>query len=40
MRCVGVQDRFGQSALCYADLQEEYGLTAAHIADAVRNLLP
>jgi transketolase len=40
MRCVGVQDRFGQSALNYADLQEEYGLTAAHIAGAVRSLLP
>lgn len=39
MRCVGVQDRFGQSAHTYAELQEEYGLTAAHIAAAVRNVL-
>ena len=39
MGCIGVQDRFGQSAHTYAELQEEYGLTAAHIADAARNLL-
>jgi transketolase len=39
MNCVGVQDRFGQSASSYAELQQEYGLTASHIADAVRKLL-
>jgi transketolase len=39
MRCIGVQDRFGQSAFTYAELQEEYGLAAAHIAQAVRELL-
>jgi transketolase len=39
MRCIGVQDRFGQSAATYAELQEEYGLTAAHIANAARDLL-
>lgn len=39
MRCVGIEDRFGQSARTYAELQEEYGLTAAHIARAVRELL-
>ena len=38
MRCIGVHDRFGQSAHTYAELQEEYGLTAGHIADAVRDL--
>lgn len=39
MRCIGIQDRFGQSAHTYAELQQEYGLAAAHIADAVRGLL-
>jgi transketolase len=37
--CVGIQDRFGQSAQTYAELQQEYGLTAVHIADAARSLL-
>lgn len=39
MNCVGVQDRFGQSASSYAELQQEYGLTANHIAEAVRKLV-
>jgi transketolase len=39
MRCVGIQDRFGQSAQTYAELQAEYGLAAAHIAAAARGLL-
>jgi transketolase len=38
MHCVGVQDRFGQSATSYSELQQEYGLAANHIADAVRKL--
>jgi transketolase len=39
MRCVGVQDRWGQSAHSYAELQEEYGLTAANIAENIRTVL-
>jgi transketolase len=31
-RCVGIEDRFGQSAQSYRELQEAYGLTADHIA--------
>lgn len=38
-RCVGVQDRWGQSARSYAELQEEYGLSAANVADNIRILL-
>lgn len=37
--CVGVQDRWGQSAHSYAELQQEYGLTAAHVAAKVREVL-
>jgi transketolase len=39
IRCVGIQDRWGQSARAYADLQEEYGLTAKNIAANVRKVL-
>jgi len=39
MRCVGVQDRWGQSAKSYRELQEEYGLTAADIVANVRAVL-
>jgi transketolase len=39
IRCVGIQDRWGQSARSYQELQEEYGLTARNIADNVRLLL-
>jgi len=39
MQCVGVQDRFGHSAHTYAELQEEYGLTSAHISAAARRAL-
>jgi transketolase C-terminal domain/subunit len=31
-RCVGIEDKFGQSAQSYRELQEAYGLTADHIA--------
>jgi transketolase len=36
---IGIDDRFGQSAHNYEDLLQVYGLTAGHIADAVRRLL-
>ena len=36
---VGVNDCFGCSAHNYQELMEEYGLTAAHIAEAVRDIL-
>jgi transketolase len=39
IRCVGIQDRWGQSARSYQELQEEYGLTARNIADNIRLLL-
>jgi transketolase len=39
MRCIGIQDRFGQSAHSHEELLEEYGLTARHIARAARELL-
>ncbi len=32
IRCVGIEDEFGQSAHTYRELQEAYGLTAEHIA--------
>jgi transketolase len=38
MKAIGIDDRFGQSAHNYEDLLQEYGLTPAHIADAVRLL--
>lgn len=38
MRCLGIDDRFGQSAHSYEDLLGEYGLTGNHIAEAVRQL--
>lgn len=39
MQSIGIRDRFGQSAHSYEDLLEAYGLTAGHIADAVRDVL-
>jgi len=36
---VGVEDRWGQSAHSYAELQQEYGLTASHVAAKVRAVL-
>jgi transketolase len=36
MKNVGIDDRFGQSAHSYQDLLEAYGLTAEHIAAAVK----
>ena len=39
MRCIGIQDRFGQSAHSHEELLEEYGLTARHIAREARELL-
>jgi transketolase len=38
MKAIGIEDRFGQSAHSYEDLLQAYGLTPAHIADAVRQL--
>ena len=38
MKMIGIQDRFGQSGTP-AQLMEEYGLTAGHIAAAVKALL-
>jgi transketolase len=38
MKAIGIDDRFGQSAHSYSDLLQVYGLTSAHIADAVRQL--
>jgi transketolase len=37
MKTIGIDDRFGQSAQNYEDLLQVYGLTPAHIADAVRH---
>jgi transketolase len=39
MKAIGIEDRFGQSAHNYEDLLQVYGLTPAHIADAVRQLM-
>jgi transketolase len=36
MKSIGIDDRFGQSAHSYEDLLQAYGLTAAHIAAAVK----
>lgn len=36
---IGINDSFGQSANSYDELLAHYGLTAAHIADAVRKVL-
>ncbi len=38
MRFIGVRDRFGQSALSYEELLDHYGLTAAAVVEAVREL--
>ena len=38
MRSIGIHDRFGQSAHSYEDLLQAYGLTAAHIAAAARQV--
>ncbi|NJD09805.1 MAG: transketolase family protein [Gemmatimonadetes bacterium] len=39
VRCVGIEDRWGQSAHSYAELQQEYGLTAGHVAAQARAVL-
>lgn len=39
IEAVGINDSFGQSANSYDELLAHYGLTAAHIADAVRKVL-
>jgi transketolase len=39
MKSIGIRDSFGQSAHSYEDLLEAYGLTPAHIADAVRRVM-
>jgi transketolase len=38
LKTIGIEDRFGQSAHCYEDLLQAYGLTPGHIADAVRQI--
>ncbi len=38
-RCIGINDRFGQSAHSYEDLTEIYGLTPGHIAAAIRQIV-
>jgi transketolase len=38
MKTIGIDDRFGQSAHNYDDLLQVYGLTSAHIVEAVRKL--
>jgi|LSQX01.2.fsa_nt_gb transketolase len=39
MRIVGIQDRYGQSAVCYDELLVHYGLTKEAIAEAAEKLL-
>ena len=39
MRMVGIQDRYGQSAVCYEELLVHYGLTKENIAAAAEELL-
>jgi transketolase len=39
IQCVGIADEFGQSAHSYRELQEAYGLTAAHISACVHSLI-
>ena len=39
MRMVGIQDRYGQSAVCYGELLVHYGLTKENIAAAAEELL-
>ena len=39
MRIVGIQDRYGQSAVCYDALLVHYGLTKEAIAEAAEKLL-
>lgn len=39
LKCLGIDDRFGQSAHSYQDLVEAYGLTEAHIANAIHALI-
>jgi transketolase len=38
MKTIGIDDRFGQSAHSYQDLLQAYGLTAEHIAAAVKSI--
>jgi transketolase len=39
LRCIGINDRFGQSARSYAELLAEYGLTAGHIESDVLEVI-
>ena len=39
MKMVGIQDRYGQSAVCYEELLECYGLTKEAVAKAAEALL-
>ena len=39
MKSIGIEDRFGQSAQSYDELLEVYGLTAAHIASTVEDMV-
>lgn len=39
MAVIGIEDRFGQSALSHEDLLDCYGLTPRHIAEAARGLV-
>ena len=36
---IGIKDQFGRSARSYSELLEAYGLTAGHIAAAVRKII-
>ena len=40
LRMVGIQDRYGQSAVCYEELLEHYGLTKEGIAEAAQKFFP
>jgi transketolase len=39
VECVAIADEFGQSALSYEELLEQYGLTSSAIAEAARKVL-
>jgi transketolase len=39
MSCLGITDKFGQSAQNYEELLEFYGLTSRHVCSAIRELM-
>ncbi|HHY85597.1 MAG TPA: transketolase family protein [Verrucomicrobia bacterium] len=39
LTCLGIADRFGQSAQSYEELLEAYGLTCRHVCRAIRELM-